>query len=61
MESWFSTLKFELGENFESNGIAKDELFEYIEVFYNQQRLHSSLDYATPAEHERAVRLKLAA
>jgi len=56
MESWFSTLKFELGENFESNGIAKDELFEYIEVFYNQQRLHSSLDYATPAEYERAKR-----
>jgi putative transposase len=61
MESWFSTLKFELGENFESNGIAKDELFEYIEVFYNQQRLHSSLDYATPAEHERAARIKVAA
>ena len=61
MESWFSTLKFELGEDFESNSIAKDELFEYIEVFYNQQRLHSSLAYATPAEHERAARLKLAA
>jgi transposase InsO family protein len=56
MESWFSTLKFELGENFESNGIAKDELFDYIEVFYNQQRLHSSLDYATPAEYEHARR-----
>ena len=61
MESWFSTLKFELGEDFESNGIAKDELFEYIEVFYNQQRLHSSLGYATPAEHERTGRIKAAA
>jgi putative transposase len=60
MESWFSTLKSELAEDFESYGIAKNELFEYIEVFYNQQRLHSSLDYATPAEHERA-RLKAAA
>jgi putative transposase len=61
MESWFSTLKSELSENFESYGIAKAELFDYIEVFYNQQRLHSSLDYATPAEHERTARLKLAA
>lgn len=54
-------LKSELAEDFESYGIAKNELFEYIEVFYNQQRLHSSLDYATPAEHERAARLKAAA
>lgn len=61
MESWNSTLKFELGEHFDSNSHAKDELFEYIEVFYNQQRLHSSLDYATPAEHERAARMKAAA
>jgi transposase InsO family protein len=62
MESWFSTLKSELSEDFESYGIAKAELFDYIEVFYNQKRLHSSLDYATPAEHERAaVRRRLAA
>jgi transposase InsO family protein len=61
MESWFSTLKSELGENFESYGSAKAELFDYIEVFYNQQRLHSSIGYATPAEHEQAARLKLAA
>lgn len=53
MESWFSTLKFELGERFESFGQAKDELFDYIEVFYNQQRRHSSLDYVSPAEYER--------
>ena len=38
MESWFSTLKCELGERFESYGDAKSELFDYIEVFYNQQR-----------------------
>ncbi len=62
MESWFSTVKSELGEHFESYGIAKAELFDYIEVFYNQQRLHSSLDYATPAEHERAAsQMKIAA
>jgi putative transposase len=61
MESWNSTLKFELGEHFDSNGQAKEQVFEYIEVFYNQQRLHSSLDYASPAEHERATRSQLAA
>jgi putative transposase len=61
MESWFSTLKFELAEDFESYGVAKAELFDYIEVFYNQQRLHSSLDYVSPAEHERAAQMKAAA
>jgi transposase InsO family protein len=54
MESWFSTVKSELGENFESYGVAKAELFDFIEVFYNQQRLHSSIGYATPAEYERS-------
>jgi transposase InsO family protein len=53
MESWFSTVKSELGEHFESAGHAKEQLFDYIEVFYNQQRMHSSLDYATPAQFER--------
>lgn len=53
MESWFSTLKFELGETFESIRRGKDQLFDYIEVFYNQQRRHSSIDYATPAQYER--------
>jgi transposase InsO family protein len=61
MESWFSTLKSELAEDFESYGVAKAELFDYIEVFYNQQRLHSSLAYASPAEHERAARFREAA
>jgi putative transposase len=61
MESWFSTLKSELSEDFESYGIAKGELFDYIEVFYNQQRLHSSLAYSSPAEHERTARMRAAA
>ena len=52
-ESWFSTLKFELGETFESIRRGKDQLFDYIEVFYNQQRRHSSIDYASPAQYER--------
>lgn len=53
MESWFSTVKAELGETFESIGRAKDQLFDYIEVFYNQRRRHSTLDYVSPARYER--------
>ena len=53
---WFSTLKSVLGEHFESYGAAKEQLFEYIEVFYNQQRRHSVLGYVSPAEFERAAR-----
>lgn len=56
MESWFSTLKSELGERFESFAKAKAELFDYIEVFYNRKRRHSSLDYVSPAEYERTAR-----
>jgi putative transposase len=61
MESWFSTLKSELGEHFESYGAAKAEVFDYIEVFYDQRRRHSSLGYESPAEHERAAEARLAA
>ena len=57
MESWFSTLKSELGERFESYAIAKEQLFDYIEVFYNQQRRHSAIDYVSPAEYEKAQRV----
>lgn len=63
MESWFSTVKFELGETFPSMARAKEQLFEYIEVFYNQGRRHSTLDYVSPAryERERDTRLQAAA
>lgn len=53
MESWFSTFKFELGETFESIRRGKDLAFDYIEVFYNQRRRHSSIGYISPAELER--------
>ena len=53
MESWFSTVKRELGEYFESCGQAKMELFDYSEVFYNQRRRHSTLGQISPAEFER--------
>jgi transposase InsO family protein len=52
-ESFFSTLKSELGERFESHGDAKMELFDYIEVFYNQKRRHSTIGQISPAEYER--------
>jgi putative transposase len=55
MESWNSTLKSELGEHFESYAIAKEQMFDYIEVFYNQQRRHSSLGYKSPAQYERTA------
>jgi transposase InsO family protein len=35
---------------------AKEKLFDYIEVFYNRQRRHSSLDYVSPAGYEKAAR-----
>ena len=53
MESFFSTVKSELGERFESYGTAKMELFDYIEVFYNQRRRHSTLGQISPAAYER--------
>lgn len=56
MESWFGTLKTELGETFETHADGKRQLFDYIEVFYNQKRRHSALGYLSPAEFERANR-----
>lgn len=53
MESFFSTVKSELGERFDSYGTAKMELFDYIEVFYNQRRRHSTLGQISPAAYER--------
>jgi transposase InsO family protein len=53
MESFFSTVKAELGEHFGSYGLAKEQLFDYIEVFYNQRRRHSTLGQISPAAFER--------
>jgi putative transposase len=60
MESWFSTLKSELGERFENGTDAKVQLFDYIEVFYNQERMHSAIGYTSPAEFEREQRKQVA-
>jgi len=56
MESWNSTLKAVLGEHFDSPADAKEKCFDYSEVFYNQKRLHSTIDYRSPAEFERIHR-----
>jgi transposase InsO family protein len=53
MESWNSTFKIECGERFLTNDVARAEAFEFIEVFYNQVRLHSSIGYVSPAVFER--------
>ena len=52
-ESFLSTVKSELGDGFDSHGQAKMDLFDYIEVFYNQRRRHSTLGQISPAEFER--------
>lgn len=53
MESFFSTVKSELADRFDTFGQAKMELFDYIEVFYNQRRRHSTLGQVSPAVFER--------
>jgi transposase InsO family protein len=63
MESFFATLKKELihQRRFRTREEARREIFEYIEVFYNRERLHSSLGYVSPAEYERQLAVKEAA
>lgn len=53
-ESFFHTLKVELvyETSYKTRDIARHSLFHYIEGYYNQKRLHSSIDYKTPAEVE---------
>ena len=53
MESFFSTVKSELADRFDTYGDAKMELFDYVEVFYNQRRRHSTLGQISPAAFER--------
>jgi len=56
MESFFASLKKELtrGEIFATREEARASIFEYIEVFFNRVRRHSSLGYKSPAEYEKA-------
>ena len=54
MESWNHSLKVEAihGERFATRQLAKEQVFDYIEVYYNRQRLHSRLGYLTPEAFE---------
>ena len=54
VESFFGTLKRELvyHRHYATREDAKQDIFEYIEVFYNRKRRHSTLGYRSPAEYE---------
>jgi putative transposase len=54
MESFFGTLKQELvyRQDYATREEGRQSLFEYIEVFYNRQRLHSTLGYLSPLQYE---------
>lgn len=54
MESFFHTLKTELcdHEHYRTRAQARTSVFEYIEVFYNRVRLHSTIEYCSPEEFE---------
>lgn len=58
MESFFHSLKTELvyGAVYRTRAQARREIFEYIEVWYNRQRLHSALGYLTPVQYEQQLR-----
>ena len=53
-ESFFATLKKELVRDcpYDTRAALRSDVFEYIEVFYNRQRAHSLLNYATPTHFE---------
>ena len=57
IESFFSTLRAELTdlERFPTRQLARTAEFEFVEVFYNRQRLHSSLGYRSPLQFEAAL------
>jgi len=63
MESFFHTIKSELisFERFQTRDEAKIKIFEYIEIFYNRQRSHSSIGYCSPYEFENNLKIKLVA
>ena len=59
-ESFFHSLKTEFTnhEIFKTRAQANEMIFEYIEVFYNRQRMHSSNNYLSPVEYEEKMLLK---
>jgi transposase InsO family protein len=59
-ESFFHTLKTELvhHQHYRTRAEAKQDIFEYIEVFYNRERIHSAKNYLSPVDYE--IQLKSA-
>jgi transposase InsO family protein len=57
MESFFHSMKLEEihRRDFKTRAEARTTLFDYIEIFYNRQRLHSSIGYQSPIELEQAA------
>jgi transposase InsO family protein len=56
IESFFSNLKNELTHHrqFFSREEARAAIFDYMELFYNRQRAHATLQYVSPVEYERS-------
>lgn len=63
VESFFSSLKNEMVHryDFATREHARRALFDYIEVFYNRKRLHSSLGYRSPVAYEALTQTRVAA
>ncbi len=62
-ESFFATLKTELihRHSWTTRTQARRAVFDFVEVFYNRQRLHSSLGYLSPAEYEAKIQQHMTA
>lgn len=56
-ESFFATLRWELLDRHEwaTRAAVRSAIFEYIEIWYNRQRRHSSLDYLSPLQYEQRL------
>ena len=54
VESFFSSLKKERIKKriYKTRNLAREDVFDYIEVFYNRVRRHSALGYVSPAKYE---------
>lgn len=63
IESFFGTLKKELVHHrrYHTREEARKDIFDYIEIFYNRQRLHSGLGYLSPAQYEQTITARQAA
>lgn len=61
VESFFATLKAELGDTFSTRKAARAALFDYIEIFYNRQRRHTSIGGVCPVDAEARFAVREAA